>query len=406
MVVWLNNPFDPLPGEGGRPLRYGLLCRALAAAGHEVVWWSSDFHHVRKRRRAVAAAYAAEGFSVRLVPTRPYGSNTGWARWRSHLAYAAEWERLAVEAVAQGGCRRPDLLVVSQPPLGLFDAAARLRARWGCRVALDIQDAWPEVFYLLLPRWAQGVGRLVFSRGHAMAERAYRGADGVSAVCARYAELARRAGAAAEPRVFRLGTELPAARVRTEPPEGGLRLCCVGNLGVSYDLRTVVGAVCELAAEGAAVTLEVAGDGPLRRWVESAAGRPGSPVRFHGYLGEGPLRELLGRCDAGVVPMADRSWVAVPNKVVDYAAAGLAQINGLSGESLALLNRYEAGLGYAAGSRPSFKQAALRYAGDRALLRRHQINARRMAGELFDAAKIFPELARWLARVAEGRAAE
>lgn len=402
MVVWLNNPFDPLPGEGGRPLRYWLLSRALAAAGHETVWWSSDFHHLRKRRREVPASYSAEGFCVRLVPTRPYASNTGWARWRSHLSYASDWERLAGEALARGECAKPDVLMVSQPPLGLFDAAERQRERLGCRVVVDIQDAWPEMFYLLLPRWAQAAGRVLFAPCHAMAARAYRKADGVSAVCDRYAELARRAGALAEPRVFRLGTELPVAVARPEAKDGALSLCYIGNLGVSYDLRTVVEAVFALSAEGSAVSLDVAGDGPLRGWVEAAARRAGSPIRFHGYLGEEPLRALMESCDAGVIPMVDRSWVAVPNKVADYAASGLAQICGLSGESLGLLSRFEAGIGYAAGSSQSFKEAAGRYARDRGLLLRHQANARRMAGELFDAAKIYPELVRWLERVAEG----
>lgn len=402
MVVWLANPFDPLPGEGGRPLRYWLLCRALAAAGHEAVWWSSDFHHLRKRRREVPSAYSAEGFCVRLVPTRPYASNTSWARWRSHLSYAADWERLTAGALERGECAKPDVLVVSQPPLGLFDGAARLRARWGCKVVVDIQDAWPEVFYLLLPRWAQGLGRAVFSSCHAMARRAYRGADALSAVCERYAELARGAGAGTEPRVFRLGAELPAAAARPEAADGILRLCYIGNLGVSYDLRTVVEAVFALAAEGVGVSLDVAGDGPLRKWVEAVAGRAGSPVRFHGYLPEEPLLALMGRCDAGVIPMVDRSWVAVPNKVADYAASGLAQICGLSGESLELLSKFEAGVGYAAGNCLSFKAAAERYARDRSLLARHQANARRMARELFDAAKIYPELVRWLERVAAG----
>jgi len=61
MTVWINNPFDFLPGEGARPQRYGLLCRALAQAGHQVVWWTSDWNHMAKVRREVKCANAGIG---------------------------------------------------------------------------------------------------------------------------------------------------------------------------------------------------------------------------------------------------------------------------------------------------------------------------------------------------------
>jgi hypothetical protein len=61
MTIWINNPFDFLPGEGARPQRYGLLCRALAQAGHHVVWWSSDWNHLEKVRREVKCANAGIG---------------------------------------------------------------------------------------------------------------------------------------------------------------------------------------------------------------------------------------------------------------------------------------------------------------------------------------------------------
>lgn len=396
MVFWVNSPFDPLPGEGGRPLRYWLLCRALTAAGHEVVWWSSDFHHLKKIGRPLEPVSSCEGFQLRLVPTLPYRSNVGWRRWRSHLRYATEWERLARAAVACGELVAPDGIVVSMPPLGLYDAASRLRDAWGCRVVVDIQDAWPETFYQLLPLWLRDLGQTVFCQLHAQAARAYCGADYVSAVCGRYAQLAQSRGCLTEPQVFRLGCPLPVVADRSAGSEAVLRLCYVGNLGASYDIRTMVEGVCELVAEGWPVTLDVAGDGPRREWVEAVAARDVSPLKFHGYVDDTRLQSCLRACQVGVVPMFSASWVAVPNKVADYAGAGLAMINGLTGETGELLLRYGAGIGYEAGNLESFKQAVRRYVEDRELLVKHQDGARRMAEELFDAGKIYPEMARWL----------
>ena len=395
MVFWINNPFDPLPGEGGRPLRYWLLSRALVAAGHQVVWWSSDFHHLRKRRRVVPAVYQAEGFQVRLIATSPYVSNVGLQRLRSHRRYAVSWGKEAVDAVNVRELPPPDCIVVSMPPLGLYDAAARMRERWGCRVVVDVQDAWPETFYQLLPRRLGFLGKGLFVGMRRQAARAYRVADAISAVSERYAELVRTNGCRVEPQVFRLGCCLP-PRCNREGAGGPLRLCYLGNLGVSYDIRTMVCGVRDLAAAGQPVTLDVAGDGPLKEWVAATADQAASPVRYHGYLDDTALRACLSGCDLGVIPMWDASWVAVPNKVVDYAAAGLAVINGLSGETRELLQQYDAGVRYEPGDVASFKQAVSRYLQDRELLGKHQAGARRLAEAVFDAEIIYPKMARWL----------
>jgi len=396
MTIWINSPFDALPGEGGRPMRYWLLCRALVAAGHAVVLWSSDFHHVTKRRRTVAHAYGAEGFQVRLVPTLTYASNVGWRRWRSHARYAGTWARLAREAVAARELTAPDRIVLSMPPLGLYAETARMRRAWGSRVVVDVQDAWPETFYRLLPRGVRWLGRVLFLRARGLARRAYRGADGVTAVSERYARLAREYGCLPKVGVFPLGCRLPKSDARAEKDGEKLRLCYAGNLGNTYDISTVVGGVDALAADGWPVALEVAGDGPQGAWLSETAARSGSPVTFHGYLDDARLQTCLRSCDVGIVPMFASSWVAVPNKVADYAAAGLAVINGLEGETQALLERYGAGVAYKAGDGPSFIQAVQRYVKDRGLLERHQLGARRLAEERFDAEKIYPEMARWI----------
>ena len=436
MTVWVNTPFDTLPGEGGRPMRYWLLARALVAAGHNVVVWSSDFHHLTKDRRALPAVYEAEGFQVRLIPTLAYGTNVCWRRWKSHGQYARTWERIAHAAVASQALVPPDCMLVSMPPLGLYAAAARMRCVWGNRVVVDIQDAWPETFYRLFPRGLRGLARGLFWGARRMARKAYCGADGVSAVAERYVELARDAGCRSETGVFPLGCTLPkgekpAARgagtndvgnlnaERRTPntehrtpdvevadkkknaediekrPAVALHLCYVGNLGKAYDIRTVIEGVRALTEEGEAVTLKVAGDGPQRALVLEAI-ESGLPINYCGYLKQEELQACLDGCDVGVVPMFASSWVAVPNKVADYAAAGLAMVNGLKGETQAFLERYEAGMLYEAGDVRSFVSAVRRYSKDRLLLAQHRQGARRLAEEEFDAAGIYPAMAKWI----------
>lgn len=381
-------------------MRYWLLARALVEMGHAVVIWSGDFHHVTKRRRTVEKDYTYEGIRVRLVPVLPYGRNVCWRRWRSHAGYVKAWGRLAREAVDNGELERPDCLVLAMPPADLFDAAESLCQQWGCRIVADIQDAWPETYYRLLPRGVRWLGPLLLGTLRRAARRAYRGADAVSAVAEQYVRLVRSAGCKVETAVFPLATEIggPIARGIGAEKHDGVRLCYVGNLGATYDIDTMLEGVRRLVAEGGAVSLSVAGDGPQRGRVERAAAECPEAVHYAGYLERDAMRALMTESDIGLVPMASSSWVAVPNKLVDYAAAGLAVVNGLGGEAQALLDQFQAGIAYQFGDVASFVTAVRRYVGDKELLVRHQKEARRLAEERFDAARVYREMADWLTR--------
>ena len=308
MTVWIQNPFDNLPGEGFRKMRYALMAEAFVRAGHDVVVWTSDFSHATKQRRAFSGE-AQSGVEIRLVKTMPYSRNVSLRRVASHLAYARRFEREAMRAVA-GGMARPALVVTSFPTISAAAASVRIARRLGAKSVVDVQDAWPETFERILPRWALAPLR-------AKARRVFGEADFVTGVCDRYRELTGRGD------YYRayLGIERTGQRPAGRDPDGVVRLVYSGNLGRSYDLETIVQAV---RADGS-MELDVAGFG------EFSTDCP--RVRFHGLLPAAALAELYARCDIGVIPMRDDSWVGVPNKMFDYAEAGLAIASSLGGES-------------------------------------------------------------------------
>ncbi len=404
MEVWVNNPFDNLPGEGRRPQRYNLLCRALAKAGHRVTWWSSDFSHATKAPRRLPPVYdAPEGFRVRLVPTRPYFDNVGLRRALSHRRYAAEWEAMAEEGVARGDFPRPDLVLTSWPPMETAAVARRFRARWGCRAVVDVMDAWPENFARLIPgpAWLRDLLWRVLCAGPIrQARRAYRGADAVSAVGVTYLGLAMRNGCRA-PRhlcyhgIMRMNNGADRYSLDEAEP---LRLIYVGNMGRSYDLLTAVRAVRGLAQRGERIRFDLAGTGPreplLRR---EAAGCPA--IRFHGYLSNEDMQQLLADSDLALVPMFPDSRVAVPYKLADYTAAGLPMLCCLSGETQALIERYGAGSLYRPGDQEGLATLLLGYLHRRSRLTREALASARLARENFMMDAIYPEFVRFLEEV-------
>ena len=390
MTVWIVNPFDNLPSEGYRPQRYWLMARAFAQAGHRTTYWTSDFSHAHKAPRkldGIDSMADACGFRMKFVPTKPYSTNICLRRILSHRAFARTWRRLA-EAEPE----RPDVVIASLPPLSSCAAALEFCRRAGARFIVDVQDAWPETFYRVAPAW-------MFAAFRATARRIYRSADAVTAVATRYIELAKSYGATAPSHLCHLGIWLDAVNgerrkvkdevkgevkgenIPTSPftihhspftpktpftfhpspftPQtpftihhSPFTLLYLGAMGASYDLETVIDAVKEMED----VELDIAGSGPKESALRARAADC-SRIRFHGYLAENDLQMLLSKADAGVIPMFPNSCVGVPNKLADYAAAGLRVVNSLPGETADIVARFSAGTFYDTGSVESFKAA-------------------------------------------------
>ena len=345
MTVWLVNPFYNTPLEGLRPERYWLMAEAFARAGHDVIYWTSDFSHAMKRRREVVApGCGAPSIEVRMVPTLPYRKNICLARIRSHLRLAKDWLKAARLCE-----QMPKLIVASMPPLGLCRSAMNFAKECGATFVADVNDAWPETFERIVPR------ALLWPMRRA-ARRIYCSADGVCAVSKRYLELAASYGSRAPSFLATHCIDMagrPAAE--KERRNGPLRLVYAGNMGLSYDLKTLVEAVA--ATDDA--TLDLAGNGPDRPRLESLVNKAhlGDKVRFRGYMGAEALASLLAECDIGVVPMFPESCVGVPGKIADYAKASLKVIESLGGEAGELVKIHGAGEHYEAGSADSLRNA-------------------------------------------------
>lgn len=380
MTVWIVNPFDNLPTEGYRPLRFWLMAEAFVRAGHEVVYWTADFSHANKAPRRILPDVPQPPFRVVSLHEPPYARNVSLRRLWAHWRWAKVWAKAAsAEPV-------PDLIVVSTPPLAVGGEVRRYAARRGTKVIVDVMDDWPGTFERVVPRWALAPLR-------AVARRNCRAADAVTVVSDRYADLARSYGFTGPVRRFYHGIALPPAPSPATGREASaapaLRLLYLGNLGRSYDLTTVIEALALLPG----ATLDIAGEGEqvpaLKALAETAA--PGR-VRFHGYVGRAALADLLSARDVGIVPMAPDSCVGIPYKFADYSSFGLAIASSLGGESGRLLARYGAGAAYRGGD-PQNLAAALRMLAPK--LAGARAGARRLAEAEFDADAIYAAYVRF-----------
>lgn len=382
MRVWIVNPFDTLPAEGHRPLRFWLMAEAFARAGHETAYWTADFNHVTKLPRSFGPdAGAASGIRVVAVHEPPYRRNIGPGRLWAHWRWARNW-RAAAESFDGGA---PDLIVVSTPPLSIGKEVRAFARKCAAKVVVDVMDAWPETFERVAPRWMLWpLRRLVRAN--------YLGADAITTVADNYAELVRKYGFKGEVRRFYHGIAPGGGESSDRRGNGGvdgeIRLVYAGSMGRTYDLKTAIEAVGMMYG----VRLELAGRGEqeeeLRRMAQALPGDGASRVAFRGYLGDRELADFLSSGDVGLVPMASESFVGVPYKLADYARAGLAVASSLGGESGRMIAKYGAGTAYRAGDPQSLAESIRRLAPR---LAEAKSASRRMASEQFDADRIYGE---------------
>lgn len=330
MIIWIENPFDNLPIEGFRAQRYWLMAEAFRKAGHEVTLWTSDFNHTTKCKRLVAGN-GERGMAIRFIPTIPYYKNVSIRRIVSHIVYAIRWWREGSELKdrCSGRDGKPDVIILSTPPICTGLAALYFKKRCGAKVVLDIMDLWPETFERVAPKW-------VLKPMKWLADFIRSKADLVTSVAKAYPG-----------ETFYHGIkEVRSKEVRSEGSnirtDRGLGVVYIGNLGVTYDLKTVIEAVGKI--EGA--KLKIAGEGVQAPMIAEKVAESKGKIEYLGYLGKAEMEKLLKESDIGIIPMAPESCVGVPYKFADYAASGLAIVSSLGGESAEMMKKYGAGEEY------------------------------------------------------------
>ena len=387
MNVWIVNPFDNLPLEGYRPMRFWLMSEAFRKAGHDVVYWTSDFSHANKKKRVLDPDVEVP-FDIEILETEPYFKNVSLRRLMSHRKLAKTFLKVARQAIKDGRYKTPDLIIASSPPLGLVDASHKIASETGARVIVDIMDAWPETFERVMPRFLLWPLRR-------LARRNYLRAAAITTVADNYVELARSYGFSKDIRRFYHGItkgdspRSPFPVPRFPQPSTGtvpLRIVYAGNMGRSYDLMTAVEALGDL---GGIATLDIAGKGEQEESLKAFVEKKGiKNVKFHGYLAEAELLGLLKESDVGLVPMDPSSCVGIPYKLADYAKSSLAIVSSLGGESARLLKEYGAGVSYTYGESASLVNAVKSIIPR---LNKMRLASSRLLDEQFDSSKIYDE---------------
>jgi glycosyltransferase involved in cell wall biosynthesis len=256
----------------------------------------------------------------------------------------------------------------------------------------------------VLPGFAKWAGRALLGGAFRRTQEALRGADAVYGVSPKYLEWGlQRAGREARPAdaMFPLGYELPewgeTDRRALEEKLQSLgvdpareRAAFVGTFGRTYDLATVIDAARRIGTAGPQFVLCGAGEREAE-WRERAAGLPN--VTFAGWLPAGQLGCLLSTAKYGLAAYAAQAPQGLPNKVIEYMAAGLPILCSLAGEARELLVESGCGVYYPAGDAGGLADALSALAADPARRAAMGVSARAVFAASYSASQIFNDMA-------------
>jgi colanic acid biosynthesis glycosyl transferase WcaI len=299
----------------------------LAAAGHDVeVCTTFPYYPEWKVPPEYAGQLMAneERNGVRILRSYAYIPNPATSLKRI-LHEASFIVSSMIRAVMQ---KRPDLLLVVSPPLGLAVNAVLLSRIWRIPYVFDVEDLQPDSAAELnmLPTWALGFL-------YKVERMAYRHAALVTTLTGGMRKRIIDKGIVAE-KVELLEPRVDDSLFDIEPGEGsafrrqyGLEnkflVTHSGNMGVKQGLDVIVDAAALNRADDSMQFLLV-GDGAVCRTIRRRVAKLElHNVRFLPLLAAADFRGLLAASDVCLLTQQKSvSEIAFPSKIVTYLAAG------------------------------------------------------------------------------------
>jgi glycosyltransferase involved in cell wall biosynthesis len=386
-----------------------MLAAELAAHDHDVTWWTSIFDHQTKTfLRSTRSGLEVVGDRLRVAWLGAWGyqRNVSVGRVVDHsvlgLSFMRRCERQA----------RPDVLVVSFPPIELAFAAVSWAAAHRIPVLLDIRDLWPDIWAQQLPEgWLRELGCAALAPWDRLATGAIGSASGLVAISDTYLDWGlRRAGRRRSrwdfvlplgyPEVHHGESELRQAAQRlaglgVDPSKKSVWF--IGSLGTTYDIETVLAAAQGL--RDPEVQVVISGDGEFMSAVRSAAAACPSIVAT-GWLGPAEIVAMSRQAWVGLAAYSRGAPQVLPNKIFEYLAGGVPIIASLGGETQALLSQEGVGRWYEAGRPDSLRGVVTALLNDTVSRDEMSMRARVLFSARYSESAIYPRFRRHLEELA------
>lgn len=410
--VWIVEVSDFLPvlDAGQRLLRAGMLATALTNAGHHVHWWTSTFNHQRKRQRfdATTCVELNPRLTAHLLWGPGYKRNRSIARLRHNRTVAAGFASKAPAALM---IRRPDVVVAHFPTMETTDVAIRFARENGVPTLVDVRDQQPDFIVGATPRPLRPFARIALIPAFGRARRIFKGATGITGVSKSNVDWGlRKAMRKCSPfdACFPLGypRDVSVEDFDNRVLQGlhilphQLVVTFVGTFVRTFDFGTVLDAATYLAERGILdIQIVLAGDGDQLSWVRARAAKLPN-VALTGWCDQPTVARLLSVSHVGLAPYTRDARITLPNKPIEYMAAGLPLLTSLKGELEKLVADEQIGTNYEPGDSVGLTHALVSFLRNPSERGEMGARARKLFESRFTAETIYADFAAHVAFVA------
>ena len=361
--------------------RFFELARMFANRGHDVTVVTSDFLHSSKSKKKNESQY--DGFKTIYLHEPGYRGNVTLKRLYSHYVWGKNVTRYLETT------DKPDIIYCAIPSLTAAVETEKFCKRKNIKFVVDVQDLWPEAFCMV---FKNKLFHLVFKPMEWYVNKAYAMADLAVGVSETYVERVlsvnkkTRKGVAVFLGNDGLLFESSAEKNRIIHDDEIIRLCYVGSLSQSYDIKMVVDAV-KMASTRTDhhVKFVVVGDGVYKSDFEAYAIRRGIDAEFMGRKNYPEMVGELCSCDIVVNPIRKGSAASIINKVGDYAFSGKPVINTQeSPEYRSLIEKYGCGINCECGNAEDVAAAIVKLVESPELRKQMGMAGKQLGKDKFD----------------------
>lgn len=381
MIIYILANFT-LALDGEKTGRFSFLASELSKRGHKVKLVITDFYHGTKSPRP-EPHYEKYDFEIVKCHEPGYKANVCPQRLYSHYFWGKNVAKYLQKA------EKPDVVYCAIPSLTVAVEAGKYCKRNGVKFVVDVQDLWPEAFSMV---FKNKLFKLAFKPMEWYVNKAYAMADLAIGVSETYVNrvLSVNKKINSGVAVF-LGNDgqlfdESASKYKKEYNDGITRLCYIGSLSQSYDIKMVVDALVILSQKTELkVKFLVVGDGVYRTDFEHYAKQKGIDSVFTGRKDYPEMVGELCSCDIVINPIRKGSAASIINKVGDYALSGLPVINTQEcPEYRRLIEDYGCGINCECGNAKDVAAAIVKLVESPELRKEMGEAARRLGKDKFD----------------------
>lgn len=381
--------FARFPWEEGNS-RFSYIINSLNYEKVEIEFITSSFFHGEKKQRDLNDERLKNlNYKATLIKEPGYAKNISLKRFYSHNMFAKNVKKYLKTI------EKPDLIYVAIPSLDVAKVVANYAQKNNIKLAIDIQDLWPEAFKMVLN--FPIISDIIFFPMKLQADRIYKKANYIISVSDTYTKRAIKVNKKHEEKIVAyLGTDLEyfdecKENSKFKKDENIFEIAYLGTLGNSYDIKNVIDAIKILNDSGVKnLKFSLFGNGPLEDEFKKYAKEKNVNCDFTGRLNYETMVARLCCSDIAINPIRKASAASIINKVGDYAAAGIPVINTQESEEYQkLVKDYNIGFNIENGKPKQMAERILKLYNDKALREELGKNNRKLAEEKFDRRKSY-----------------